>query len=145
MSCFSQIVALSRFLYLENVSSILDSTPTMRKLMWFIIQDFRIMLSCLGVSPDYLKPLLFLVSVRNVQPVDCCSCGARYHWPIAAFRLLACLNGTRGEESKTNGFLFVFLLYICLPEAQRGRVFFLAMKPGEPLWKAALLSFVFIR
>jgi hypothetical protein len=41
VSDISHVLALSFFLYLENVASVLGSAPAMRKVMWYIIQDFR--------------------------------------------------------------------------------------------------------
>ena len=119
----SQVLALSRFLYLENVASILDSTPSMRKVMWFIIQDFREWCGPAWMSIPYIKPLLFLILIRSVEPAGCWSCGAQYLWPIAAFRLLASypllidLNHVSlwakcCEQSKAKSFAF---FVVCLP------------------------------
>lgn len=129
VSDISHVLALSFFLYLENVASVLGSAPAMRKVMWYIIQDFRAWCGPTWMSIPSIKPLLFMISVRNVQPVDCCSCGARYVWPIAALRLLASLNGINFLLDLNHIRSSVFLLYVCLWGPAWTRVLF-----GNETW-----------
>ena len=71
---------------------------------------------------------------------DFCSRGAPSHSPIAAYLLLVAKPGVLQNESGCRNFFDLafryFLVVLIVREAQRARVFFLAMKPGTVLWKA---------